>query len=697
MKPTALSSSRSLVARATGVAALLLASGAALLASPNTAGAVGTRTFDLDALDDLTGGDLTQVAIDSRGQIRAGFDLGKVAVTEGQTSWASALLPDGSVLVGTGNEGKILHITNGQVKVAATTGEMAVSSLAVAWNGDVIAGTFPKGKLFKLPKGGGNGGAATAFGKGLEGVEYIWSLAFDPKSKSLYAATGPDGKVMRIDESGNAQVFFDSDDAHIVSIAVGPTGTVYAGTSGKALLYAIDGPGRARVVNDFDADDVSAIAVAKDGTVWATANKYGGSFSLPSKGGSGMAGPQSSRPSKPGEGVLMKFVAGRSEEMMSDKKTHYTSLALDDAGIPYVGTGAEGRVYTVDDNHLVRLVADIESRQIGALVVAGKKRYLVGSDPISFNEIKGDGGAEAVWTSKVLDAGMQATYGNLSWRSTGTVEFSTRTGNTQEPDSSWSKWSADMGAPSKVKSPVGRYVQIRSRFQKDPKAVVSEIHLSFLTDNARAIVTSVTAESKMQKKASLATGLQQSGQKVPKPTTTVSLKWEVENPDKDDLRYRVQYRLDGQSVWRDAVKPTDVFTSTSYDWDTTSLPEGNYRIRIEASDELANPPERVTKHSLESGIVLVDNTPPVFKSLSLNGRKLSGEVADGLGPIARIEIALAGTDDWRPIFPSDLVFDDPDEKFETDVSTIVPPGSRLIGVRAYDQAGNAVSKELEAK
>ena len=668
-----------------------------LTSLPGTAGAVGTRTFDLDALDELTGGDLTQVAIDSHGQIRAGWNLGKVAVIEGQTSWSSVELADGTVLIGTGNEGKIVRISNGQASIAATTGEMAVSSLAVAWNGDVIAGTFPKGKLFKLAKGVGNGGAATPFGTGLEGVEYIWSLAYDAKSKSLYAATGPEGKVMRIDESGKAQVFFDADDAHITSLAVGLTGTVYAGTSGKALLFAIDGPGRSRVVNDFDADDVSAIAVAKDGTVWATANKYGGSFSLPSKGGGGMAGPQSSRPSKPGEGVLYRFVAGRSEEMLNDKKTHFTSLSLDDAGLPYVGTGAEGRVYTVDDNHLVRLVADVESRQIGSLVVAGKKRYLVGSDPVAFHEIKGDGGAEAVWTSKVLDAGLQATYGNLSWRATGSVEFSTRTGNTLEPDSSWSKWSADMAAPAKTKSPVGRYVQIRSRFQKDPKAVVSEIHLSFLTDNMRAIVTSVTAESKMQKKGTLATGLQSSGGKSPKPSTTVSLKWEAENPDKDDLRYRVQYRLEGQNVWRDAIKATEVFTGTTYEWDTTSLPEGNYRIRVEATDEIVNPPERVTRHSLESGVVLVDNTPPVFKSLTLNGRKLSGEVADGLGPIARIEVALAGTEDWRPIFPTDLVFDDADERFDTDISTIVPAGSRLIGIRAYDQAGNAVSKELEAK
>jgi len=110
-----------------------------------------------------------------------------------------------------------------------------------------------------------------------------------------------------------------------------------------------------------------------------------------------------------------------------------------------------------------------------------------------------------------------------------------------------------------------------------------------------------------------------------------------------------------------------------------------------------NPPDRSLTHSLESGTVLVDNTPPVFDSVKLDGRKLVGSVTDGLGPIARIEISVAGTEDWRPIYPKDLVFDDATEAFDVDVSSIVLPGSHLIGVRAYDLAGNQVAKELESK
>jgi hypothetical protein len=673
-----------------------LALGAVITASAPAA-AVGTRTFDLSNIDDLSAGDLTGVAVDGRGFVRAGLQLGKTPIDDAQAAWASVLVGDGSVLVGTGNEGKIMRVSGAQVSLAAKTGQMGVSAMAVAWNGDVIAGSFPNGKLYRLPKGQGKGEDAKEWGGKLDGVEAIWALAFDEKSKSLYAATGPEGKVLRIDDGGKAQVHFDAEDAHITSLAIGPDGKVYCGTSGKALLYRIDAPGRASVVHDFETDDVSAIAVAKDGTVWATGNKYGGSFSLPGKGGGGFAGPQSARPSRPGEGVLFRFQKGTAEQMLENKKAHFTTMTLGDDGLPYLGTGAEGRVMTVNEDHLERIIADVDERQITSVVVSGKKRYLVGSDPVVFREIRGEGGADAVWTSKVMDAGLPAEFGQLSWRGTGTVELQTRSGNTQEPDSTWSSWSNALTAPGKVTSPKGRYVQVRARFARDAKASMSELRMHFVTDNVRAIIKDITAESRVQKSGKLQTGLQQSGGGAPKPSVTVNVRWEVENPDKDDLRYRVSYRLDSQTQWRDALKPAEVFTRTSLDWDTTALPEGLYRMRVEATDELVNPPDKVTKHSLESGLILVDNTPPLFKTLSIAGRKLTGEVTDGLGPISRIEIALAGTDDWRPISPTDGIFDSASERFDADISAIVPQGSKLVGVRAYDQAGNQVLKELEAK
>jgi hypothetical protein len=39
-----------------------------------------------------------------------------------------------------------------------------------------------------------------------------------------------------------------------------------------------------------------------------------------------------------------------------------------------------------------------------------------------FHEIKGEGGQDAVWTSKVMDAGLPAEFGMMQWRSSGSVE-----------------------------------------------------------------------------------------------------------------------------------------------------------------------------------------------------------------------------------------------------------------------------------
>ena len=59
--------------------------------------------------------------------------------------------------------------------------------------------------------------------------------------------------------------------------------------------------------------------------------------------------------------------------MMHHDEFHYVSLAVDERGAPYVGTGAEGRVYTVDDAHVVSLVADTDERQVGAIGLAGQR------------------------------------------------------------------------------------------------------------------------------------------------------------------------------------------------------------------------------------------------------------------------------------------------------------------------------------
>jgi len=353
-------------------------------------------------------------------------------------------------------------------------------------------------------------------------------------------------------------------------------------------------------------------------------------------------------------------------------------------------------VYTVDASHNSALVADVDERQISALVLSGKDQLVIGSDPAVAHPVKGVGGPDAVWTSKVLDAGLRARFGKVTWESTGALQFSTRTGNTKEPDDTWSAWSAGFTVPGMIASPAARYLQVRARFATDPNAVLSAIGISFVTDNMRAVITSV--EAKDPDNSDNDDAIHASGGPVThKAESTIALAWKVDNPDKDELRYRLQYRQVGSNLWFDVLKPQEKLTKDNYTWETSDLPEGRYHLRLIATDELSNPPDRVTRDEMESPVVLVDNTPPVVEGLKVNGKRVQGVAIDGVGPIARIEFSLAGSDEWTPFYPTDGIFDEQREEFDADLSGHVPALPALVSLRVYDKANNYVIRSILLK
>lgn len=658
------------------------------------AGAVGTRTFVLDSLEKMSGGDLKGVSVASDGTVRAGLTLGSATIPDATSVFAATTLADGSILVGTSPNGKVYKVVGDAVTLFADTGALAVTSIVQAKSGAIYAATMPDGKIFKLAQG-----KADVFAT-LADTSHVWALALDRGGNGMYAATGPEGKVFHVEPSGQSSVYYRGTETHLVSVAVADNGDVYAGSSGKGQFYKITGPGRATVIGDLPGEEVKAIAVGKNGTVWVVANEYGEAPEPPRRNaaaGRTPAGPSSAAKTKPGKGKLFRYDAtGRSEQMMKHDDTHYLSLTLDERGNPYVGTGAEGRVYTVDDAHVVSLVADTDERQVGAVFMQNGKGFVASSDPPVLHRVVGRGGPDAVWTSKVLDATLRAQFGHLSWKSTGGVEFSFRTGGTGVPDATWTGWSNPMTSPGPINA-TARYVQVRARFSRDPNATLAEVTIPFVTENVRAVVTEVNTSTKGGPAKEPAKEIPASGAEPPKHDPVVKVSWKVENPDADALRYRVAFKREGQTQWRDALKPDEVHTKTELDWETSALPEGKYRVRVEASDEPANPPDRVQKHVLESDTVLVDNTPPRIEGLTITGRRIKCRAIDATSPIARVEVAYDGKTAFSPLAPSDGVFDTIDEGVDTDVSAIVPPGSHVVVVRAFDSAGNAVVRDVEAK
>ncbi|MDP9001687.1 MAG: hypothetical protein M3O46_16430, partial [Myxococcota bacterium] len=154
--------------------------------------AVGTRMFELDTLEQLSGGDLAGVSVGSDGVVRAGWTLGNIPLPSdsGTTATCAVPLGDGSVLVGTGPAagGKVVRMANDRASIFADTKENAVSALAVDKKGIAYAATTSN-KIYRLADG-----KAEVFAT-LPGVESVMALAFDTNGGALYAATGSEGRV----------------------------------------------------------------------------------------------------------------------------------------------------------------------------------------------------------------------------------------------------------------------------------------------------------------------------------------------------------------------------------------------------------------------------------------------------------------------------------------------------------------------
>jgi hypothetical protein len=247
-----------------------------------------------------------------------------------------------------------------------------------------------------------------------------------------------------------------------------------------------------------------------------------------------------------------------------------------------------------------------------------------------------------------------------------------------------------------TQSPVARYVQIRARWSRDPQAALREVTLPFVTDNLRAVLTSLEVDREKDDRVSNGRDdIGSSGGPVSaEADPVVKLKWKVDNPDSDELRYRLQYRLLGTNEWVELLKAGRPLTKSQYDWDTADLPEGRYQVKVLASDELSNPPDRVKRHDLTSATIVVDNTPPALVALEANGRRVTGTATDGVGPIARIEMGIAGSGEWYPFYPRDGIYDQQREDFDVDVSTFSQAGRVVIAVRVYDQANNFIVRHV---
>jgi hypothetical protein len=655
------------------ISALGIASVVALV--PRSSNAVQTRTIVIDSAVDLLAGTLDRTSVTSDGSVVLGSDITRVALDPAASS-AWCIYDAGDALyVGSAVDGRVYKITNGRAELWANTGSVAVTAIVAGDNNTLFAATLGEGTIMKL-RGPENGRVRDAerFVR-LPGVEHIWALRFDSARHTLLAATGPEGKLFAIDAQARPSVLFDADEPHLYSLALGENNNIYVGTGGTAaVVYHVQRPGVAQAIARLVGNEVKAITTVGP-LVYAIANEFPEApeaprrsvapSRVPSPGGTGATRP------RPGRGALyMIREPGITERMYQSADTHLTALEWDNTRHElFVGMGANGRVLAVSEDRTARIAFDVDETSVLSLSLTGRIRAFGTGDSGAVYLVQAGRPERPTWTSRVLDATSASQWGAVRWRGTGSLDWEYRSGNSDPADNSWSAWTA-LRDDGTVPSTTTRYLQIRARFSRDPATVLRAVTVYYLPRNQRPIVTEVTTESR-------------AGDVRP---PVVRLNWKVENPDNDSIRYRLRYRGDNETAWRPLLRNSDYSTLLTYEWNVDGLPEGFYRVMVEASDEASNAEGDALSDRRESEPLLVDHSAPALTVRVDNGR-IVGNARDGASAVTRVEVAF-DTMEWRPARAQDGVFDERDEGFEARVPTGLSQGEHTVAVRAYDEAGN---------
>ncbi len=172
------------------------------------------------------------------------------------------------------------------------------------------------------------------------GTPAVWAVAVDAQGV-LYAATGNDGKILKI-ENRTTQTFFDAAEPEVQALALGPDGRLYAATNPEGKVYAIDKAGKSTVFFDPEERYIWALAFDAQGRLWV---------------GTG------------GEGRIYRVDAkGQSTTILTSQDAHITALAVAPSGGVFAGSSPSGLVYAIDAKDNVRVLYDAIYREVKAIL-----------------------------------------------------------------------------------------------------------------------------------------------------------------------------------------------------------------------------------------------------------------------------------------------------------------------------------------
>jgi hypothetical protein len=670
--------------------------------------------------------------------------------------WALAQDSKGVLYAGGGTTAKLFRVgTDGKGgKSIADLGAVEIHAIAVDSKDRVYVATSPDGKIYRVT---GNGKPEVFYDPK---AKYIWSMVFD-RAGDLFVATGDQGEIHRVTPDGKGKVFFKTDEAHVRSMALDPNGNLIVGTEPSGLVLRITPAGEGFVLYQMAKREVTAVAVARDGSIYAAAvgNKSGGSPiqsaspppPAPAGGvatvtiGGAPGAPGSPRPSAPPPTSLGPTVSGGSEvyriEPNGDPRRVWSNatdivyaLAFDAQGRVLLGAGNKGNLYRIESPSLYTALLTLPASQITAFQPGANGRlYAVTGNVGKIYEIGPELEKQGTLESDVFDASSYTMWGRLSYEANlngGTVSVETRSGNLDQPQKNWSAWSSPVTSPKggRIASPAARFIQWRATLGADSAGRSPELEsvdVAYLPKNVEPRIDDIEitpANYKFPAATPSILGAPSQSLNLPplgrrtaasvsfagltdgSTTITPSMqfakgsigaRWVASDPNGDPLVFTVEIRGANESQW----KPLKEKVSEKYlSWDSTAFPDGEYRLRVTASDAPGNPPGEALTARMESAPFTIDNTPP--RVTGLTATRNAGKVqvkwhaADALNNVTKAEYSLDGGD-WTVVSPVTRLSDSPELDYDLSIET--PAGEHTIAVRVQDDYDNVAVEKVVVK
>jgi len=645
----------------------------------------------------------------------------------------------GALYVGTSPDGKVYKISaSGEKSVFFDPKTKYIWDLAFGTDGTLYVATGDKGQLFAVaPDGRGE-----LFYSCDEA--HIRVLAFDA-NKNLIAGTEPSGRILRISRTTSQNgknskasasaaaegfVLYETSKREVTSLAVASDGSIYASAIGEKARAGAPAP--------------TTIIATPQGTTTITSGV----------GGAGQAQGQIQPPFLPFPSLVSSSIYrinadGAPEEVWTSREDVVYALGLASDGRLLAGTGNNGALLAIDGRGVFAQLAKAGSSQITGIVgnTSGKV-FLCTSNPGKVFSLGPEYEAEGTFESRSFDAQLFSQWGRLEWWSpppssapksaSGSsaarandprIEFFVRSGNTDDPGKEWSRWFGPYTkSGAAAEAPSARFAQWKAVIHDGrPGDGIDWVSLVYLPRNVAPVIDGIAIQDpgvRAQSQPSVSSGqpapvtlkmppapsaagvtITQSSSSsrfeqppqgfVQKGYRTVL--WTAHDDNEDELQFAVYYRGENENEWK-VLK--DKLDQKFYSFDTTTLPDGAYYLKITALDAPSNPPAAALTTERESERFEVDNTPPVVEDLRVgppSGKMSGGHPAsfaarDATSAIDRAQYSLDGGE-WILVSPSNGISDAPVEHYDFGI-VARSPGEHTLAVRVFDRFENVGSAKI---